>query len=72
MAVDSDRNLVSSKKKVDSSEKENHIKIHKELHESFDKLVADFIIHTEKLPSKTTVWELMEWSYIQTIDPDPS
>ena len=50
--------------------KEEHAKIHKQLHQAFDKLLADFIRHNpDKLPSKTTILELMEWSYIQTINP---
>jgi len=49
--------------------KEEHIETHKKLHKSLDELVADFISHTEKIPSKTTILELLEWSYKQTIDP---
>lgn len=47
----------------------NHKQIHAELHKSLDNLVADFILHTGKFPSKTTVIELIEWSYQQTISP---
>lgn len=46
-----------------------HREIHKELHKAFDQLLADFIYHTEKLPSKTTLTELIEWSYEQTLNP---
>ena len=49
--------------------KEEHIEAHKGLHRNFDSLIADFIHHTGKLPSKTTLMELMEWSHQQTIDP---
>lgn len=49
--------------------REEHIARHKLLHAHFDELVADWIGHTKKLPSKSTVRELMEWSYQQTIDP---
>lgn len=48
--------------------KEKHIKLHK----SFDELVADYVSHTEKLLSETTVMELIEWSYSQTINPKES
>ena len=51
-------------------ERIEHIKRHKELHKNLDELVADFISHTEKLLSKTTIMELMEWSYKQTIEPN--
>ena len=47
-----------------------HIKRHKELHQALDELLADFINHTEKLPSRTTLVEFMEWSHSQTINPD--
>ena len=46
--------------------KERHILLHK----YFDELLADFIDHTGKVPSKTTVMEFMEWSYKQTQMPD--
>uniref|UniRef100_A0A6M3LDQ7 Uncharacterized protein n=1 Tax=viral metagenome TaxID=1070528 RepID=A0A6M3LDQ7_9ZZZZ len=50
--------------------KKEHIKRHKELHKSLDELIADFITHTDKLPSSSSVMELMEWSYKQTKNPD--
>lgn len=52
--------------------KEQHREAHKKLHESLDMLIADFINHTGKLPSKTTCMELMEWAHKQTIDPTPT
>jgi len=42
---------------------EEHKKRHEELHHSLDELLADFIAHTNRLPSKTTIMEFMEWSY---------
>ena len=48
---------------------DSHRRRHLELHESLDELVADMINHKEMLPSKTTVLELIEWSYQQTIKP---
>ena len=50
-------------------EKEEHIKVHKELHSKLDQLLADFISHTEKLPSETSLMELMNWSFEQTKTP---
>lgn len=50
-------------------DKKQHIARHKLLHREFDELIADFIGHTERLPSQTTVMELMEWSHEQTILP---
>ncbi len=50
-------------------DKKEHIIRHKELHNKLDELSADFIKHTGKLPSKTTLLELMTWSHNQTIDP---
>lgn len=49
--------------------REEHIERHKLLHAHFDELIADWIGHTEKLPSETSVRELMQWSYEQTLNP---
>lgn len=51
-------------------DKDSHIAIHKHLHNCLDQLVADFISHTGRLPSETTVMEFMTWSHQQTINPD--
>jgi len=48
---------------------EEHKARHQLLLKELDELVADFIIHTNSLPSRTTIMELMEWSYIQTTNP---
>lgn len=48
---------------------QEHAKSHVLLHEYFDELVADFIRHTGKLPSRTTVLELMQWSAGQRVSP---
>ena len=50
-------------------DKEEHRKRHKELHVRMDELLGDFISHTGKLPSETSVMELIEWSYKQTLNP---
>lgn len=42
---------------------------HKQLHKSLDELSADFINHTGKLLSETTIMELMIWSFEQTKNP---
>lgn len=49
--------------------KEHKIK-HIELHRALDELIADFIRHTNKLPSKTMLMELMSWSHEQTTNPN--
>jgi len=49
--------------------KKEHIKIHKELHKNLDKLVADFVYHTAKRLSNTTILELIQWSFEQTKNP---
>jgi len=48
---------------------EEHKQRHIELHKAFDELLADWIGHTESLPSKSTVMDLIQWSYQQTIEP---
>jgi len=50
-------------------EKEEHKARHKELHKYLDELIADFIRHTNKLPSETSLMELMKWSNEQTKNP---
>lgn len=50
---------------------EEHRERHIELHHYLDELIADFIKHTEKLPSRTSLMELMDWAYQQTINPTP-
>lgn len=42
---------------------------HVELHAALDELVADFITHRNRMPSKSTILELMEWSHQQTRTP---
>lgn len=50
--------------------KEEHIEFHKTLHKNLDKIVADWIGCTGKLPSDHTVMDLMTWSFKQTTEPD--
>jgi len=49
--------------------KDEHRKIHIDLHHNLDQLVADCMSHTGLLPSKSSIMDLMEWSYKQTIEP---
>jgi hypothetical protein len=49
--------------------KEKHQQRHKQLHKVLDELVADFIAHTKKMPSQTSIIELMRWSHEQTENP---
>jgi hypothetical protein len=46
--------------------KQEHLKRHLELHAALDELVADWIMHTQSLPSYSTVMDLMSWSHTQT------
>lgn len=47
---------------------DEHTERHKLLHRELDELVADFIRHTQQLPSKTTLVEFLHWSHTQTIN----
>lgn len=50
--------------------KDEHIRAHKQLHRSFDILIADFIMQAEgKLLTNTSLLDLIEWSYAQTLVP---
>ncbi len=48
---------------------EKHKQLHIKLHQNLDELIADWLSQTEKLPSKSTVLELMQWSKQQTETP---
>jgi len=48
-----------------------HLERHQILRGEFDELLADFIFHTKKLPSETTLREFLSWSYQQTQNPTP-
>lgn len=48
---------------------EEHRDRHVLLHQYFDELVSDFIRHTGKLPSRSSVLELMQWSAQQQVSP---
>jgi hypothetical protein len=52
-----------------NSDFRNHQLWHRELHRQLGDLVADFIVCNGKLPSKTTVMELMQWSAEQGKNP---
>lgn len=48
---------------------EEHMEHHKKLHDALDILTADYIRHGKlgtRLPSKTSVMQLMSWSNKQT------
>lgn len=50
---------------------QEHKKRHEELHKALDELVADYITHhQDSRLTGTTVMQLMEWSFKQTISPD--
>jgi hypothetical protein len=48
---------------------EEHKAKHIELHKKLDELIADFIDQTDNSLSKTSVMELIKWSYEQTKNP---
>jgi hypothetical protein len=50
-------------------DRKGHLERHNELHAHLDELLADFMQHTGKLPSRTPILELMQWSIAQCTDP---
>lgn len=52
------------------TEKEHKAR-HVYLHRALDELIADFIYHTQGLPSKTTLMEFMRWASEQKDNPTP-
>lgn len=49
--------------------KEDHKKRHQKLHKMLDELIADFIRHTTKGLSGSTIMELIIWSSEQAKNP---
>ncbi len=50
-------------------DKQKHKIRHIELHKKLDELLADYIEHTGKLLSESTIMDVMKWSHEQTINP---
>ena len=50
-------------------DREEHKQRYELLHKELDELLADYIRHTGKLISNSTLLELMEWSFKQTENP---
>ena len=48
---------------------EEHKQRHKKLHKALDELMADFMMHTGKFISRTSLKDLMEWAFEQTKNP---
>lgn len=46
---------------------EKHRQRHVKLHREFDELLADWILHTGLLPSRSSILQLQQWSHQQTI-----
>lgn len=69
--VDMNRNCLnkSTRRKMKNLTNEEHKKRHIELHKAFDELLADYLQTTGKLPYHSSLRELMEWSYSQTVKP---
>jgi len=44
---------------------EEHQERHAKLHLALDELIADWIAHGDGMPSTSTVYDLMQWSYKQ-------
>lgn len=44
-----------------------HSEKHKQLHKYLDELIADFILDTGKDLEKSSIMQLVEWSFEQTI-----
>jgi len=49
--------------------RKQHIARHKKLHKCLDELLADWLSHTGKFLTKTTVMEFLQWSFRQTKNP---
>jgi len=50
--------------------KEQHKKRHVMLHKHMDELLGDYIHHTGKWISNSTIWNVIDWSFKQTATPE--
>ncbi len=51
---------------------DEHKQRHRQLHESLDELVADWLAQTPHLLTTASVADLVKWSYQQTLNPTPN
>jgi len=51
--------------------REQHIKAHQRWHETLDRIVAHYFATTRKLPTQSTIMDLLEWSRDEAIEPTP-
>jgi hypothetical protein len=51
---------------------ERHRQRHVELHQALDELAADWVVHQPrgKVFSNSSIMELIQWSHVQTIEPE--
>jgi len=61
--------IVEIQEEIKKMDKLKHLEKHKLLHKYFDELMADYINHTERLPSEATLMDLAKWAHEQTINP---
>jgi hypothetical protein len=64
------KRITRKKPALTELEIEKHRLRHELLHKQLDELVADFIAVTGKLPSQTTILDLMAWSDKQRYHPN--
>lgn len=50
-------------------DREEHKAKHQELHKALDELMADWITHTNNMPSTAKLWGLVVWSHQQCDNP---
>jgi hypothetical protein len=60
---------IINREEVRGEDDASHMQRHRELHEAFNELVADYISLTHALPSRSTIADLMKWSFEQTKNP---
>jgi hypothetical protein len=53
--------------------KDEHRERHQLLHKMFDELAADYLLHHDSAHlTNTTLVQLLEWAYAQTLEPTPN
>ena len=58
-------NGIKKQEEKTKSHKEKHVLLHRH----FDELIADYMSHTKKLFSESSIMDLINWSYKQTEKP---
>ena len=52
--------------------KKQHKKEHEGMNKALGMIVKNYMDHTDRLPSEVSVFELMDWAYVESLTPTES